>query len=246
MNAKKLLAALLPVAMLSLLPAADARAEEAWDWTVAPYLWGSSIKTDLNEEVAPFSSETYFSDIVSKIDMAFQMHVEGQGDRFGVFGDATYLSLSDSGSRTLFDSDASMQTTLLEAGGVWNVEPERYEGLDLLFGVRYAKVDLDAELDPTNPVLPTVGLGFEETFTDALLGVRYTARLSDKWTLISRVDGSFGQTDGTWNASMMAGYRMSKGSLMFGYRHMDLELGGSDRSLDVTMSGPVVAFAFGL
>lgn len=246
MNAKKMLAALLPVAMLTLLPAAQAHADDAWDWTVAPYLWASSIKTDLNEDVAPLSSETYFSDIVSKIDMAFQIHVEGQGDRFGVFGDATFLSLSDSGSRDLYESDASLETTVLEAGGVWNVQPERYEGLDLLFGVRYAKVDLDAELDPTNPVLPTVGLGFEETFTDALLGVRYTARLSDKWTLISRVDGSFGQTDGTWNASMMAGYRMSKGSLMFGYRHMDLELGGSGRSLDVTMSGPVVAFAFGL
>lgn len=246
MKAKPIRRALPAALLMLLLPVSQASADEGWQWVVAPYLWGSSVKTDLNEDAPPVGSEADFNDIISKLDMAFQMRVEGQGNRFGAFADMTYLSLSDTASPAAFTADASFETTIIEAGGVWNVRPERYEGLDVLFGLRYVKADLDADLDPTNPLLPDVSTGLEQTYVDGLLGVRYTARLSESWRLITRVDGAWGDSDGAVNASLMAAYRMKKGSLMFGYRYMDMELGDDGRSLDVTMSGPVVAFAFGL
>lgn len=241
-----LLRALLPALALALVPTQKAQAEEGWQWVAAPYLWGSSIKTDLNEDAPPVGDETTFGDVISKLDMAFQMRVEGQGDRFGAFGDFTYISLSDSKGGAAFDTDASIETTMIDAGGVWNVSPERYDGLDVLVGLRYIKADFDLDIDPVNSALPSASTGMEESFTDGLVGLRYTAPLAERWKLISRVDGSWGQSDGTVNASLMAGYQMEKGSLMFGYRYMDMELGQNGRSLDVTMSGPVVAFAFDL
>lgn len=243
---KTILRVLLPALALGLLPAAQARADEGWQWVSAPYLWGSSIKTDLNEDAPPIGNETSFGDVISKLDMAFQMRVEGQGERFGAFGDFTYISLSDGNSGAAFDTDGSLETTVIEAGGVWNVSPERYQGLDVLVGLRYIKADLDVEIDPVNSAQASVTTGMEKSFTDGMVGLRYTAPLSDRWNLITRVDGSWGQSDGTVNASLMAGYKMEKGSLMFGYRYMDMELGESGRSVDVTMSGPVIAFAFGL
>lgn len=244
----KNLSPLLCTLALALLPAAQARAQadEGWQWVSAPYLWGSSITTDLNEDAPPVGSETRFTDIISKLDLAFQMRVEGQGERFGAFGDFTYISLSDDNTGSSFSTDASLENTLVEAGGVWNVSPERYRGLDVLVGIRYIKADLDVDITPVDPAQPPVATGLEKSFTDGMAGVRYTAALSDRWNLITRVDGSWGQSDGTLNASLMAGYRMEKGSLLFGYRYLDMELGERGRSVDVTMHGPVVAFAFGL
>lgn len=243
MNSKRFCQALAAAFVLAAMPTA---AEDGWRWVAAPYLWGASVKTDLNEDAPPIGNESQFGDIISKIDMAFQFHLEGQGDRIGVFADTTYLSLSDSNTRTGYSSDASLQTTLVEAGGVWNIHPERFDGWDILFGARYIKADFDADLVPTVNLLPAVNLRLEETYTDALLGVRHTAQLSEQWQLISRLDAAWGQSEGAVNASLMAGYRFEKGSLLFGYRYLDMELSERGRSLEVTMSGPVVAFAFGL
>lgn len=243
--------ALALLALLAAIPTAHAQdaqdnSQEGWQWIVAPYLWASSVGTDLREDAEPVPSETEFSDVVSMLDMAFQMHVEGQGERFGTFVDLTYLSLSDERENNVFGTDASLDTTITEVAGVWNVDPARYEGLDVIAGVRHINADLSVKFEPTGPVFPTTTVGFDESYTDLMLGLRYSAKLSDKWSLVSRLDGGFGDTDGTTNASMMLSYKMKKGSFVFGYRYMNIELGQDTRSVDVTMQGPVFAFAFGL
>ena len=85
-----------------------------------------------------------------------------------------------------------------------------------------------------------------DSYTDVLVGARYTAELSPTWKLISRVDGSFGDTDGTFGASMMAAWETDRfDSWAFGYRYMNGELGQDGRDIDVTLHGPVVSYAFG-
>ena len=39
---------------------------------------------------------------------------------------------------------------------------------------------------------------------DFMLGARYTWSLSERWGLTLRGDGSFGDTEGTWNTSAVA------------------------------------------
>lgn len=247
-NHKKTRLAALALLALAAAPAANAQSapEEGWQWVAAPYLWMSSIGTDLREDAEPVPSQTSFSDVVSKLDMAFQMHVEGQGDRFGVLADVTYIALSDERDNNVFGTDAALDTTITEVAGVWNVSPERYEGLDVIFGVRHINADLSVAFESNGPPFPATTVGFDQSYTDAMVGVRYSAKLSEKWGLIGRLDGGFGDTDGTTNASVMLTRKMSKGSLVLGYRYMNLELGDNGRSVDVTMQGPMLAFAFGL
>jgi hypothetical protein len=238
------------VLALALVSTTDAKASEGdgWQWVSAPYLWMSSIKNDLNEDSEPVPSETQFSDVISKLDIAFQGHFEGQGERFGAFLDVTYIALSDDRDGNIYSTEAALDTTMIEVAGVWNVEPARYEGLDVFAGVRHINADLSVDFDPVGggPVFPPVTVGFDQSFSDFMLGARYTAKLSDKWSLITRVDGSWGDTDGVFNTSVMLGRKFEKGSLIFGYRYMNMELGDNGRSVDVTMQGPLLAFAFGL
>lgn len=246
-STKSLLALSCLLAVAGFPCAASASDDQGWQWVGAPYLWASSITTDLRDEAEPVPSTSSFSSIISKLDMAFQGHFEGQGERFGVFADVTYIALSDDHSGNVFDASASLDTTLTELAAVWNVSPARYEGLDVFAGVRHINADLSVQFESSGAVpFPPVSVGFDQSFTDFMLGVRYSAPLSDKWKLITRIDGAWGDTDGTINASALLSRKFSKGSLLFGYRYMDIELAGGDESIDVTMHGPMLAFAFGL
>jgi len=229
-------------------PAAESTStsNEGWDWVVAPYLWTSSISTNLKKEGAPaVGSETEFDDLLSKMEMAFQIHVEGQGDRFGAFADITYIALADSKERAIYTSDTSLDTSFVEVAGVWNVEPERFEGLDVFAGVRHIQAGTDVELDPVDPLQSTVNLKFDQSFTDFMAGVRYNATMSERWGMTLRADGGWGDTESDYSVSAMLRYKMKNGSMIFGYRYMELEVAGDSQNLDLTLQGPVFAYAFG-
>lgn len=228
-------------------PVVEAAEGEGWEWMVAPYGWAASIGTDLETHQPPsggVSTDNDFDDIVDKIDGAFQMHVEGQGDHFGMFADFTYLGLADDHDRPRFHSESDLDTRLFELAAVWSPDDERYRGLDVFAGLRYIDVDLTVEFDPENPLFDNTTIDGGDTFNDFMLGARYTWSLSERWGLTLRGDGSFGDTDGTWNASAVAQYRMKHGAWLFGYRYLSVELKTGEARTDITMNGPMVGYGF--
>lgn len=215
-----------------------------WDWAVTPYLWATSISSDIRKDGAPpVGSDVDFDDILSKLDMAFQLHVEGQGDRFGAFADYTYLALSDSNERPAFTSDASIDTTIFEAAAVWNVEPTRFEGVDVFAGLRHLQVGSDVELDPVDPTRSNINLKMDQSFTDFMVGVRYNATLSDRWGLTLRADGGWGDTESDYSVNALMRYQLKKGTMVFGYRYMQIGVRGDAQKVDMAMQGPIIAFS---
>ena len=242
---RAVLAAVIPMAVLP-VTASAATDEDGWDWSIAPYVWAPSIGVDLNRDTPPFGTDTQFDDLVSKIDMAALVHVDGQGDRFGILADLVFLSLGDGKTRAVYSSDTSLDATVAEVAGVWNVDPARYQGLDLFAGVRYYDIELDVDLDPVNPVFAPVSLGSDASYTDFMLGARYHARFSDRWGMTLRGDGSWGDTDGSLGASVTFNYRVKWGAWLVGYRYLTVELPTAGQDVDLELSGPTVAFAFDL
>jgi hypothetical protein len=228
---------------LSALPA-SVRADDGWDWQLAPYLWAVSIKTDLNEEQPPGEQTTDFSNILDKFDGAFLGHAEGQGDSFGVFADIVYLGLADDRDFDRLSTQADLDSTIVELALVYSPGPERYRGIEAFGGVRYIDLSLDVDVDFDNPAVPDANIGPERSYTDFLIGARYHAALSDRWGLSLRGDGSFGDTEGTWSASGIFHYRMSNGAWVFGYRYLDGELATESEAVDITIYGPVVGYSF--
>lgn len=231
--------------LASLAPAAQA-AEGGWDWIVAPYGWAASIGTDLTTSSPPSesSTDTSFRDVVDKLDGAFEIHIEGQGDHFGGFTDFTYIGLADTREHPRFTIDSDLDARLFEIAAVWNPSEERFLGWDLFAGLRYIDVDFTTQLEPVNPVFPTVRLDAGETFNDFMAGARYTWDLSERWRLTLRGDVSFGDTEGTWNVSAVVLYRTGNGAWAFGYRHLDVEVEAGGRNTDITMTGPEIGYAF--
>jgi hypothetical protein len=236
-------------AMLSLAfgPAALAADSEPWNWAVIPYGWAASIGADLQTGTPPeggASTDTSFGDLVDKLDGAFQLHVEGGGERFGMFADFTYLGVASDGERPRFRTDSDLDSRLFELAFAWRPGAVRGEGLELFGGLRYIDVDLTVQFTPTNPALPTTALRSDETFNDFMVGARYRFALSNRWSLNLRGDTSFGDTDGTWNASAVADYRTGNGAWFLGYRHLDVGVEAGDNDVDITMSGPIVGYGF--
>ena len=221
-------------------------ADDGWDWYVAPYLWASGVTTDLHTDFPPINGETEtdFSDIVDKLDGAFQIHIEGQGDRFGMFADFTYLGISDDRNRPRFSTDSDVDTRILEVAGVWSPGEGRYQGLDVFAGVRVFDIDATFNLDPTNPALSSRSLDVGKTATDLMVGLRYTIPFSDRWGVTLRGDGSTGDTEGTWNVSAIFQYKMRRGLWAFGYRHMNVEIDTGGNDTEIEMSGPIVGYAY--
>ena len=225
------------------LPSHAAEGDE-WEWMVAPYLWAASIGTDFRTGQPPAETDTSFPDIIDKIDGAFQIHAEGQGEQFGMFADYIFLGLEDDKDFTRIRTQADLDSQLFELAAVWSPGEGRYSGLDVFGGLRYVDVDLKVRFDPANPVFSSSERNFDKSYSDFMLGARYTWALSDRWGLTLRGDGSFGDTEGTWNASSFAQYRVKHGAWLFGYRYLSVEVETGNSNTDITMNGPVVGFGF--
>jgi len=219
---------------------------EDWDWMVAPYVWGAGVSTDLATTVPPTqsSSDTSFADVLDKLDGVFEVHAEGRGDHFGALVDFTYLGLADEKDHRFQRTETDLDARLLDAAITWSPGASRTSGFGLLAGVRYIDVDFAAEFLPYNPAIPAAGVDFNKSFTDFLLGARYTWELSDKWSLTVRGDGSTGDSEGTWSGDAMAQYRTKNGAWIFGYRYLDISVGAGNVSTDVAISGPIVGYGF--
>lgn len=233
--------------ILALSPSAHAADSEGWDWMVAPYVWAVGIDTDLERTTPPeggASNDTSFDDVLDKFDGAFLIHGEGQGDHFGVFTDFIYLGLADEHDQPRFRTESDLDARLFELAGVWSPGDDRFRGVEVFAGLRYIDVDLSVEFDPENPLFNSTTFDESESFNDLMVGARYTWPLSDRWGLTLRGDGSWGDTEGTWNASALATYRMQHGAWLFSYRYLVGELDLGDSTAEITLSGPMIGYGF--
>ncbi|MFL6593761.1 MAG: hypothetical protein ACJ8GK_13775 [Luteimonas sp.] len=240
-----LLAVALSIA--GICPAAQATDADGWQWVVAPYIWAVGFNTDLERSVPPtggISNDRKFDSVLDKFDGAAQVHIEGQTNHWGMLADFTYLGLSDEQNYPRFHTESDLDARLFDAAAVWSPGEDRYNGWDVFAGLRYIDVNLTVDFDPVNPSFNNSSYKRNATFNDFLVGGRYTWTLSDRWAVTLRGDTSFGDTDGTYNASATASYKTAIGAWLFGYRYMDAKMTESDNDINIVMYGPMIGYGF--
>ena len=249
--------------LLSMAGVAEARDSDAWEWTVAPYLWASDVGLDLTiNDDTNLGGEAAFRDILDKVDTVFMGHFEGRKGRWGMYLDTIYLDLGESktvavgpGGPILGDleADAAMKMKLYDAGALYRLrEPGDDLQFDLLAGVRYVDVAVDLDLVLPGPGMTPVGISTGPSETDLMVGARLIGRFADRWHWALRGDYSFGGTEGTYNGLASVGYTFGKSrlfTLTAGYRYMSIDIEGKSQrgnptEADVTMSGPLLGFVF--
>lgn len=248
---------------LAVAGTAVAQESDPWEWTLAPYLWATDAGLDLSVSgQEAFGGDADFIDLLDKLDMAFMGHFEGRKGRWGMYLDTVYFDLSDSqsipvgaGGPVLGDLAvaAGMKLKLYDAGGIYRVSaPGAAVRFDVLAGVRYVDLNVDALITLPGPAMTTLSIQTGPAETDVMLGGRFIGRFAEQWNWILRGDLSFGGTEGTYNGLAAIGYTFGEAglfSLELGYRYMSIETDGTTAmgrpsAADLTLSGPVVGFIF--
>jgi len=221
-------------------------AAEDWDWSLTPYAWLPAVGTDIHIDVPPIDTggTTQFSAIRPKLGFTIPLHLEAQGDEWGLLSDLLYLPISADRHNDIFSTDTSLDAGIFELAAVWSPSPVRHEGFELIGGLRYLWASVDFKLIPANPALPSGKISVDKDYPDFMLGARWTAKLTDRWALTLRGDGSWGSTDGTYGADAVFTYATSNGAWVLGYRYLRLKFSDDDRDFNVKMYGPEFGYSF--
>jgi hypothetical protein len=235
---------------LLFLGAGDAAASD-WKWQFTPYAWAANLDVDVEvDDRTVVDEHVPVNDIVDDLDWTVQFRVEGQRGEHGLMLDVFDIRLSDDedrvaiptvpGAEIVLDSDIDM--TIFEVGGIWNPRGDG-EGFGLLYGARIIdqseEVGVRFEGVPEAPAAQC--LSDEETYLDALVGVRYVKRLSRRVATGFRADVSAGGTQLTWSTTgslSVALGRTDRYSVVTGYRRMSIAFEEANSAqTDMTLSG---------
>ena len=237
--------------ILSAAPMMSAFAEDGLTWTLEPYLWASSVRTNLNVNLPPIDIDTgnttRFPDLVGKLGGIAEVHGEVQGDSFGALGDVMYLSVNGSRNGQFISTKSQIDATVMELAGVWSPGDSRSSmDSEAIAGVPVFQHDVRLQVQRRRPVNSPGAYPYQRRLDSiSMIGGRYTTSLSDRWSLTrSRADGGSGDTDTNLNTSLTANYKTGNGAWRFGYRYMDTKFDPAGRKVGLELYGPTIAYAF--
>ena len=233
------------LSILGMAWVSGAEAQERLQWSITPYLWATDTKVDLRLDGEPIGGdEIAFDDLLDVLDTAFMVHVEAGKGHWSAFGDLTYLETSETNVREVLTIDSDSEQAFFDAAAGWWPQGVG-RGLNLYGGIRYARFDdryrfrLDEELlaEHRNDV----------DYTDALIGVRYLFDLSERWSLQTRADTSFGDSEGTWLLRAQLAWTVGKrrqNQFILGYELKEAEYDDNGVRARYRYSGPTAGFNF--
>jgi hypothetical protein len=247
----------LAAAIVSLMASAPVAAEE-WKMSVTPYLWATDVGVDVSFADQELVDVTVpFEDLVEDIETVAQVRFEAMRGRHGVALDLFDVTLADehagvaipdgSGNSLLLDSESGM--TIFDATGIYNPKGDG-TGVSLVYGVRAINQfsEMDATLVAGGEAAATASYDMDDTFTDALVGLRYAGNLPGNWSYEISADVSTGDTELTWSAAPAIGYSFGDRDqyrLTAGYRHMVVDFDTRNPiDTDMTLTGALIGFSY--
>ena len=244
-------AATLAFSVVAAAPAVAQEVNEGWRVSVTPYLWVSAVDTKVTDRSSgqTVKSSADFGDLLSDLSaVPFIGKGEVQYKRVGVYADVIYLKLSS--KQTLdrpllppIEAKGDVATTTVTASAFYRVVESDRLNVDLLGGLRYAKVKLDLDFQGAR-----VGLSRDasKSGTEPIVGVRATQRIGSRSSLTGYGDyGGFGGSTTTWQLYATYNYQWTpKLTASAGYRYMAIEIDRRNVKTEVDLSGPLLALTY--
>lgn len=216
-----------------------------WEFSLAPlFLWAQGIEgsSQIGPTTAPL--DVTFKDALENLKATFTIHYEMKRDALTLFAEYQYVNLDPTAETPMgLELDVDFKDTIGELGvGYWVFGTDKTDW-EVIGGARYTKQDLDVSVKNGPDLIST-----DDAWWVGFIGGRFSAQLSDNWSLIGRADygvGS-GKTNQIWNLSAMFDYRFKDwGSVFVGYKWMDYDYENSDKgpshyAYDATQQGPLL------
>jgi hypothetical protein len=244
------------VAAIALAASGTASAEE-WRWSVTPYLWATDVGIDVTLRDREIVDATIpFEELLKDLQSAVLIRADAMRGEHGIAADLFDVVLADeyhaplpNGSGDEVALDAEIGMTIFDLAGVYDPAGDG-RGPSFLYGTRVINQREDIEAAVTSGGEPGPGTRIDEndSYVDALLGVRYAGDLPGRWSYEFAADVSTGGTQLTWSIAPAVGYNFGERDqyrLSAGYRHMVVDFNkSSDVDMDMTLSGVLVGFRF--
>jgi len=235
--------------LLVLAPAGAAHGDnsDSFGWSITPYLWATETSVDLTFRDADIGAgDIAFNDLLDVLDAAFMIHVEGGRGNWTAFGDLTYLKTSDSTERTVFVVDTNSKQLFFDGAVAW-WPGGAGSNFNVYGGLRHSGFDDRYSFRLIINNAPVGERRSTKDYYDALVGVRYRFDVAKRWSLLTRADTSFGDSEGTVllqaNLAWTVGKRQQN-RILFGYQYKTAEFRDDDLRLDFDYQGPMAGFNF--
>lgn len=231
------------VAGILLIAASAATAQDEWNFEVTPYFWAAGLEGDVEVGGRKVDVDVDFDDAFDAIDAAGGLMTVAQRGRLVVFGQFDYLGLDTDELGSDAPAGGSLQTDLfvgaLAIGHRFD-GPFKGSTIDLLGGVRYTWMENDLEITG-------VGRGKNsDDIVDAIVVVRPSLPLSERWRLNPTFSIGAGDSDVVWELQPNLRYQFSDTmALGLGYRrlHYDYE-GDRGNTFDAAFHGLLIGLSF--
>ncbi len=213
--------------------------EERWQFGFAPSLWLPAIDGSVRVRGVASRLDLTSADIFDEVDVSAQLHFEAKRRDWAFIVEPTYLRAEDDSTPAKTEIKYLL-TDLLAAYRVtshWEV----------LGGLR--RVSMDNRIKASGG--PRVSQS--ESWSDLVVGVRYSADLATNWSFLGHIDASgFGIGSGSdlsWNAAAIFFRDFGRNkAFVLGYRLLDIDFedgSGANRfEFDVRQKGPFFGVNF--
>lgn len=250
----------LAVVLALLVPLKAVAAGPATGWqpgfTLAPYGWLAGIEGSAESSAddpddggipLPPRFEVTTDDEWSEI--GFMFYGEWRGERWTAFVDTVWANVSQDADvkfdRLLPASDVELtfDGNIYQVGIGYRILDWERSFMTIYGGGRYYDVDTDVEV--SGGILPRkVEVSSNLSWTDAVLGARWSHDFARRWNISLLADYGFGDSDSAWQVFGTVSYGFAWGSILGGYRYMDVDYDASSSSINLSLSGPVVGASF--
>lgn len=230
-----------------------AHAEWQPGWTVTPYGWLAGIGGDISTPSDPDDGDTpplLGTELDGGLEqLGFMFHAAYYDERWMAFADSVWANVSQSGQLTIgpVPTGSRVRATIdgnihtLAAG--YRLTDWSDASLAVYLGARH--YDIDTRVDIAENLLPEpITSSASLDWTDAVIGLRWSQRLSARWHLAAHADVGFGDSDTSGQVAATIAYRFSRTSIIAGYRYLVLDAGSGDSAVDLSMFGPLVGIGF--
>jgi len=221
-----------------------------WGVEIVPYVWIASLNGTMGlPVVGSVPVAATFSEVSDNLDGAFAGFMDARYRRWHVLVDGSWVRLKDS----VAVPQAFLERAKYESSVAFGFAGVSYElpldwpaSIELYLGARWWRVDADASITTSGPVLPpTVSGGLTEVWADAIVGTRIVYAITEKWRVTFKADIGAGASDLDWNVFGGIGYKVNRHfGLTAGYRILGVDYSREGFVYDLRQSGLLLGFNF--
>jgi hypothetical protein len=244
-----------------LMAPAMVQAEErvtGWEpgFTLAPYGWLAGLDgtmgssgDDLDGGGIVFPPRFDVSTDEEWSEIGFMFYGEWRGERWTAFFDSVWANVSQDGDVKLGNLLPSSNAEVTFDGNIYQIglgyrlfDWER-SFVTVYGGGRY--YDIEAKLEAKGGILPNkIETSTTRSWSDAVFGARWSYDIGKHWHGTVLADYGFGDSESVWQIFGTLGYEFSWGSIVGGYRYMNLDYETDSFKINLALSGPVLGAAF--